>query len=222
MSLETKAKQIKAFIIVFPIFFFIMVGMVVFFIGRSQTVDQYDIIARDIDRSFYSYRTTSLHDDENCQYPNCSDHATTEIEYKCFSDMYNEVAHIKNNANLSVESDSFSYSPEKKHTARDTANYLVPQGDGSYKVEKRTQTYEYTTKGKEREAHYVRFSGFYCSEHAGVAKTNLLPEIEEKVVYDNPKFWIMCVVIPAVCGVLLILTIVIYFIIAKKRKQQFT
>lgn len=141
--------------------------------------------------------------DEVCQYPGCSNASQTKIElkeYRAFGwlDVCKKVLAIENAADFNVISDSFTYAPDVKQTHYDEGTYLVPQGDGSLKVENRTYKYEYTTKGKSKTTEFVEVNGCYCADHAELARATLKKEIFASHTYKNPV-WIICLIAFPIC-----------------------
>ena len=145
-----------------------------------------------------------LHEEILCQYPSCNNEAEKTITFKAFSsvDGYKEVLGFANSADFNVRSDSFSYTPTKTQTHYDKGTYLVPQKDGSYKLENRTYKYEYETKGKTTHTSYVEISGDYCKEHYSEALSSLKSDIMNVIVFQRPIFWIFMVAIPSLTVIL--------------------
>ena len=171
---------------------FILVICMCIFGGLALTNGSYNSMVEDID-------TLDVHywEQQTCQYHDCTNTADAHIRLSVYSAL-KRVLSFDNNADLSVSTESFTYTPTEKRIGRDSATYLVPQGDGSYKVEKRSYLYEYETKGKSGTYTYVQFDGFYCGEHADTAKETLKQDLKAVMVTRNPSFWIFVVILPVI------------------------
>ena len=203
-----------------PVAFIIIVSLIIgvtfFIIGKVNTIDDYNYYTEDLFHPTIS--GASNYDDELCQYPECTNIASKEVEYK-LPNGADKVLSFDNSANFSVETNDFTYEPEKKHTAYDKGTYLVPQGDGSYKFENRTYKYEYTEKGKSRTVEFVNIHGLYCKDHAESARDSLLAELKDQFISKNPQFWIMCVIIPVLCLSLILFSIIRMVLLSNKYKK---
>lgn len=187
----------------------VLIGMFIYF-GISLTSGAYDEITSGIRTHDVGYW-----EQEICQYHDCGNEAKKEISFRTYSNL-NRVLNFDNNADFNVETDNFSYTPTEKHIGREKGTYLVPQGDGSLKVEKRTYLYEYETKGKTVTSTFAEVKGFYCEEHADIAIETLKQDLKAAMVTKNPSFWIFVIILPTVVVIAGIVAIVV---IAKKQKM---
>ena len=180
-----------------PICFLLVIGICLF-IGNYLTTGEYNELVRSI-----HYHDT-YYSEKICQYKECENKAEREIELTVneLSPGFGRVLGIKNEADFNVKTDSFSYTPTEKHVSVDRGTYLVPQGDGSLKVEKRTYLNEYETKGKTATYSYVDINGLYCEEHSEIAEKTLKQELKSVMVDKNPIHLVLMIILPLVVAII--------------------
>jgi hypothetical protein len=152
----------------------------------------------------------------DCQYPDCTNIANNRINLRyntAVASVYKKILKFENTAHFNVDTNSFSYAPDEKHIIREDVLYLVPESDGSYKIEIQAESHEYIDKGEPITIEYVEILGDYCFDHLDAAEDSLNSEIRAQFYSQNPVFWIMFVIIPAICLVIIIVTLSL-----KKRK----
>lgn len=97
-----------------PVAFIIIVSLIIgvtfFIIGKVNTIDDYNYYTEDLFHPTIS--GASNYDDELCQYPECTNIASKEVEYK-LPNGADKVLSFDNSANFSVETNDFTYEPEK-------------------------------------------------------------------------------------------------------------
>lgn len=192
------------------------VGLISFFVGKGKSLDDYNNLmyvnsmsVKNIEDEL-SFGTPTVY---SCQLPICNNRATKKLSFRNYDTVvkgaYDKILAIDNSANLSIKTNSFTYAPDEKRYVYDSGVYIVPQGDGSFKLENRTYKYEYTTKGKASTTQYVDIYGYYCDEHAQASKITFMKEVKDQFVTKNPVFWIACVSIPAVCLIVCVIMLII-------------
>ncbi len=169
------------------------------FIGTKFPEIDYNLTLK----TFHPDNVEYYQKDEVCQYEGCEEKADKRFYNLIFSSAAEKVLQFENKANFTVEADSFSYTPTKKKVSVEKGTYLVPQGDGSLKVEKRTYLNEYEIAGsKSITTTKVQISGFYCEKHAKIAEEIFKQEMRTVMIENNPLHRICVTILPIVFAVI--------------------
>ena len=137
----------------------------------------------------------SYEDDHTCFYPDCSKNAEEKCKTQSlYLHIYDEslvlLEKLPNKANFKKCSDSFTYTEKEDHVVYDEGTYLVPQSDGSFKVDKRKDKYVVQVDGATNTMEYIYYEGMYCNEHAEIARNIWTEEVESVFITNNPDFYI--------------------------------
>lgn len=137
--------------------------------------------------SYNSYDGTST-----CYYPECNSQASYIVQTDSLYDGIEDVdearkllAKMENKAGLISGADSFNYTEKIKQTYTEKGTYLVPQSDGSFKLENRKNDYEYYVNGDTKHVSFSQYSGCYCDEHYLIAQSTWNQEVKETFITKN-------------------------------------
>ena len=167
---------------------------------------------------FWYNEAQSIYDSRSsggsCYYPECSNQATHYLKVNDIiilgndeKVMIKQLKNMPNKAGFAFVDGSFSYTEKDKHTYYDKGTYLVAQGNGNFKVENRTNKYEYYTDGKTTSNNKITFCGSYCDNHNNLAKETWRQEVEDALHTNNFFYWVGEYWLWALLGVLFIFVV---------------
>ena len=156
----------------------------------------------------------------SCDFPGCDDVAYKRLY---LDPMYTDIvpkgievfSRMPNKAGFKFCPDSFSYTEKNEHTVYDTGTYLVPQNDGSFRIEVKNDKYVVHTNGATKTISTITYEGNYCDNHLSEARRIWCEEMDE--IFKTKNFgyyyfeyglWISLGIIPAAA----VLGAVVYYV----------
>ena len=143
-----------------------------------------------------------------CDFPECDSVAHKKLYLDpLFSNIVPKgievFSNMPNKAGFKFCPDSFTYTEKNEHTVYDKGTYLVPQGDGSFRIEVKNDKYVVHTNGGTKTLSTISYEGNYCDTHLDKARSIWYEEIEEIFKTKNVGYyyfeyglWISLALIP--------------------------
>lgn len=130
----------------------------------------------------------------SCDFPGCDETAYKKLY---LDPMYPDIvpkgiqvfSKMPNKAGFKFNPGSFTYTEKNEHTVYDEGTYLVPQGDGSFRIEVRKDKYVVHTKGATKTVSSITYEGNYCDTHLDEARRIWYEEIEEIFITKNIGYY---------------------------------
>ena len=129
--------------------------------------------------------------DRRCQFPGCSDKATTNLSAEIYDDVAAAaVLSVPNEANFNIYSSSFTYDETQTGIYYDDYKTYSYQGNGTFREDSHHDGYEYSYKtGEKGEVSYVRVGGCYCAAHETIAENTLRAEYQKAISKNFVYLW---------------------------------
>ena len=173
------------------------------------------------------------------EYPSCDFPECDGVAYKklYLDPLYSHIvpkgievfSKMPNKAGFKFCPGSFSYTEKNEHTVYDKGTYLVPQGDGSFRIEVRNDKYVVHTNGATKTVSTITYEGNYCDAHLSEARQIWYEEIEEIFKTKNVGYyyyeyglWISLALIPigALIGCLVYYSCYVVISLKSNRKKD--
>ena len=129
----------------------------------------------------------------SCDFPGCNEKAHAKVYLDpLYTDIVPEgidlLSTIPNKAGFKIKTNSISYREKREETVYDKGAYLVPQGDGSFRIDVRNDKYVIEVDGESKTLESLSYEGFYCQAHSAEAEQIWLEEVD--AVFKNIGYYI--------------------------------
>lgn len=182
----------------FPIIIGILVAFIALFfsctIKYSTNETYYEIATQNM-------MTTNVKSDVDClcSYPGCLNKAEKVVKSgNCAIEHDEDKAQkavemlltIPNKAGFGIKTNNFTYRDKSTGVRIDNVTFIIPQADGSFRVENRKEYTETTHYGDAINATAVYLDGAYCNSHVNRAKEILCIELEDLFLHSF-GYWLL-------------------------------